>query len=226
MATEVEPESLLGDKGYDADSFEVRAIEAVTPPRSSRKANLVERFFNAIKHKRHRNTLRKDRPQLPGRTAPGLRNPWLKWRQALIYYQNFHDLGGAKATGGAKPRAASDTSFSDASDTSFSDAGRSVAMRVSLVRSFCVFDGWAHFRLGAGGGNQVDPWSCPCLPEVQTVADLNIVKGTGVTIRRTRPASKKTIAQAAASRYLLILLPSDPGQRDQLADMAAHNWCL
>ena len=58
--------ALLGDKGYDADSFitslEVRAIEAVIPPKSNRKVkrdcdfalyaerNLVERFFNTIKH--------------------------------------------------------------------------------------------------------------------------------------------------------------------------------
>src|SRR6266436_2835822 len=60
--------SLLGDKGYDADSFitslEVRAIKVVIPPKSTRKVkracdfalyaerNLVERFFNAIKHYR------------------------------------------------------------------------------------------------------------------------------------------------------------------------------
>src|SRR5258708_38284500 len=58
----------LATKGYDADSFitslEVRAIKAVIPPRSTRKAkracdfalyaerNLVERFFNTIKHYR------------------------------------------------------------------------------------------------------------------------------------------------------------------------------
>ena len=62
------PRSLLGDKEYDAgsfiNSFEVRAIKAVIPPRSTRKAkracdfalyaerNLVERFFNTIKHYR------------------------------------------------------------------------------------------------------------------------------------------------------------------------------
>jgi transposase len=56
------------DKGYDADSFitslEVRAIKVVIPPKSTRKVkrachfalyaerNLVERFFNAIKHYR------------------------------------------------------------------------------------------------------------------------------------------------------------------------------
>jgi len=65
---QVEPEALLGDKGYDADSFiaslEVRAIKVVIPPKSTRKVkracdfalyaerNLVERFFNAIKHYR------------------------------------------------------------------------------------------------------------------------------------------------------------------------------
>jgi transposase len=62
LAAQVEPEALLGDKGYDADSFinslEVRAIKAVIPPKSTRKVkracdfalyaerNLVERFFN------------------------------------------------------------------------------------------------------------------------------------------------------------------------------------
>ena len=63
-----EPKVLLGDKGYDADSFitslEVRAIKVVIPPKSNRKVkracdfalyaerNLVERFFNTIKHYR------------------------------------------------------------------------------------------------------------------------------------------------------------------------------
>jgi transposase len=65
---QVEPKALLGDKGYDADSLinslEVRAIKAVIPPKSNRKVkrvcdfalyaerNLVERFFNTIKHYR------------------------------------------------------------------------------------------------------------------------------------------------------------------------------
>ena len=62
----VEPEALLADKGYDADHFverlKVRAIKPVIPPKSNRKIkrdcdfalyaerNLVERFFNIIKH--------------------------------------------------------------------------------------------------------------------------------------------------------------------------------
>jgi transposase len=62
----VEPEALLADKGYDADHFveslTVRAIKTVIPPKSNRKTkrdcdfalyrerNLVERFFNTIKH--------------------------------------------------------------------------------------------------------------------------------------------------------------------------------
>ena len=62
----VEPEALLGDKGYDADHFvdslTARAIRVVIPPKSNRKVqrdcdfalyrerNLVERFFCAIKH--------------------------------------------------------------------------------------------------------------------------------------------------------------------------------
>ena len=68
LAAQVEPEAMLGDKGYDADSFitslEVRAIKVVIPPKSNRKVkrpcdfalyaerNLVERFFNTIKHYR------------------------------------------------------------------------------------------------------------------------------------------------------------------------------
>ena len=66
LAAEIEPGALLADKGYDADSFikslEVRAITPVIPPKSNRKIkrdgdfalyaerNLIERFFNSIKH--------------------------------------------------------------------------------------------------------------------------------------------------------------------------------
>jgi len=62
----VGPEALLGDKGYDADSFIdgliARGIKAVIPPKSNRKVkrdcdfalyrerSLVERFFCIIKH--------------------------------------------------------------------------------------------------------------------------------------------------------------------------------
>ena len=62
----VEPQTLLADKGYDADRFveslTARAIEVVIPPKSNRKVkrdcdfalycerNIVERFFNMIKH--------------------------------------------------------------------------------------------------------------------------------------------------------------------------------
>ena len=62
----VEPEALLGDKGYDADSFvdglTARIIKVVIPPKANRKIkrecdfalycerNLVERFFCIIKH--------------------------------------------------------------------------------------------------------------------------------------------------------------------------------
>ena len=62
----VEPDALLGDKGYDADHFvdslTARAIRVVIPPKSNRKVqrgcdfalycerNLVERFFCTIKH--------------------------------------------------------------------------------------------------------------------------------------------------------------------------------
>ena len=66
LLARVEPQALLADKGYDADHFveslTVRAIKAVIPPKSNRAAkrdcdfalyrerNLVERFFNTIKH--------------------------------------------------------------------------------------------------------------------------------------------------------------------------------
>ena len=89
LAAQVEPEALLADKGYDADSFikslEVRAIKAVIPPKSNRKAKRdldLRSMPNATSSKilqyhqafsRHRNTIRKDRPQLPRRSALGLR---------------------------------------------------------------------------------------------------------------------------------------------------------
>ena len=63
-----DPGALIGDKAYDADSLidtlEQRAITPVIPPRATRKVkrdcdfalyrerNLVERFFNKIKHYR------------------------------------------------------------------------------------------------------------------------------------------------------------------------------
>ena len=66
LAAQVEPEAMLADKGYDADSFieslKVRKIRPVIPPKANRKIqrncdfalyaerNLVERFFNFIKH--------------------------------------------------------------------------------------------------------------------------------------------------------------------------------
>ena len=66
LAALVEPEAMLADKGYNSDSFiaslTLRAIRPVIPPKSNRKIkrdcdfalyaerNLVERFFNTIKH--------------------------------------------------------------------------------------------------------------------------------------------------------------------------------
>ena len=66
LTQEIEPAALLADKGYDSDGFiehlEVRRIKPVIPPRANRKTprecdfalycerNLVERFFNIIKH--------------------------------------------------------------------------------------------------------------------------------------------------------------------------------
>jgi transposase len=66
LMAQVEPEALLGDKGYDADhlieSLTAREIRVVIPAKSNRKVrrdcdfalycerNLVERFFCVIKH--------------------------------------------------------------------------------------------------------------------------------------------------------------------------------
>ena len=66
LAAKVAPQALLADKGYDADRFvgslTARAIKVVIPPKSNRsikrdcdfalyrERNLVERFFNIIKH--------------------------------------------------------------------------------------------------------------------------------------------------------------------------------
>ena len=66
LAGQVEAKAILADKGYDADAFieslEARHIEVVIPPKANRKVqrecdfalyrerNLVERFFNIIKH--------------------------------------------------------------------------------------------------------------------------------------------------------------------------------
>jgi putative transposase len=62
----VDPDALIGDKAYDADPFidtlTERDISAVIPPKTNRKIqracdfvlycerNLVERFFNQLKH--------------------------------------------------------------------------------------------------------------------------------------------------------------------------------
>ena len=66
LVAQVEPQALLADKGYDSDalieSLEARAITPVIPPKSNRatkrycdfalyaERNLIERFFNIIKH--------------------------------------------------------------------------------------------------------------------------------------------------------------------------------
>ena len=66
LTAQVHPAALLADKGYDSDSFvaslEARQIKVVIPPKANRKVqrdcdfalycerNLVERFFNIIKH--------------------------------------------------------------------------------------------------------------------------------------------------------------------------------
>ena len=64
----LDPDALQADKGYDSDALvaglDERGITAVIPPKANRKAprdtgfaltcerNLVERFFNKIKHYR------------------------------------------------------------------------------------------------------------------------------------------------------------------------------
>src|SRR5919107_5420317 len=66
LTQEIEPAGLIADKGSDSDGFiehlEVRRIKPLIPPRANRKRprecdfalyrerNLVERFFNNIKH--------------------------------------------------------------------------------------------------------------------------------------------------------------------------------
>ena len=66
LTADITSGALLADKGYDADGFiqslQLRGITAVIPPKSNRKVkrecdfvlyaerNLVERFFNHIKH--------------------------------------------------------------------------------------------------------------------------------------------------------------------------------
>ena len=66
LVAQVEPKALLADKGYDSDALieclQARAITPVIPPKSNRKVkrncdfalyrerNLIERFFNVIKH--------------------------------------------------------------------------------------------------------------------------------------------------------------------------------
>ena len=68
LLEKVLPEALLADKGYDSDALvetlDQRGIEPVIPPKANRKnprktdfalyreRNLVERFFNKIKHYR------------------------------------------------------------------------------------------------------------------------------------------------------------------------------
>ena len=66
LVAQVKPKALLADKGCDSDALieilNVRQIQPVIPPKSNRKVkrdcdfvlycerNLVERFFNIIKH--------------------------------------------------------------------------------------------------------------------------------------------------------------------------------
>jgi len=68
LLDEVEPDAFIGDKGYDSDALveklEQRGVTPVIPPKANRKEpretdfalycerNLVERFFNKIKHYR------------------------------------------------------------------------------------------------------------------------------------------------------------------------------
>ena len=66
LLANVDPDALLGDKAYDADSLigtlAQRGITPIIPPKANRKTpracdfalycerNLVERFFNKLKH--------------------------------------------------------------------------------------------------------------------------------------------------------------------------------
>ncbi len=66
LLEKVDPDALLGDKAYDADSLigalAQRSITPVIPPKANRKVpracdfalycerNLIERFFNKLKH--------------------------------------------------------------------------------------------------------------------------------------------------------------------------------
>ena len=66
LTAKIRPGAVLADKGCDSDAFlqslKVRAIKAVIPPKANRivkrdcdfalyrERNLVERFFNTIKH--------------------------------------------------------------------------------------------------------------------------------------------------------------------------------
>jgi len=66
LIEDVDPGALLGDKAYDADAFvetlNERSITPVIPPKANRKnpracdfvlyceRNLIERFFNKLKH--------------------------------------------------------------------------------------------------------------------------------------------------------------------------------
>ena len=68
MLEDLAPEAVIADKGYDSDTLverlEARDITPVIPPKANRKEirdcdfalyrerNLVERFFNKIKHYR------------------------------------------------------------------------------------------------------------------------------------------------------------------------------
>jgi transposase len=93
LTQEIETAALLADKGYDSDGFiehlEVRRIKPVIPPRANRKTprecdfalycerNLVERFFNIIKHfraiaTRNEKTARNFPRRRPPRLRPGL----------------------------------------------------------------------------------------------------------------------------------------------------------
>jgi transposase len=66
LAQQVDPEAFIADKAYDSDGLiehlEMRRIKPIIPPKANRKnprecdfalyaeRNLVERFFNVIKH--------------------------------------------------------------------------------------------------------------------------------------------------------------------------------
>ena len=95
LTAQVQPEAVLGDKGYDADSYiaslKALAIQPIIPPKANRKNKLRFRALLRTQSGRtilpihqtipgHRHTLRKDRTQFPRRIATRLRSSLAQMR--------------------------------------------------------------------------------------------------------------------------------------------------